>query len=170
MSRKLTLTVAVVLTAAAIGQTAQAQVNTKVEIATFRQHTWQLQSVVGERLSRTSYSERWAKSRRYLVWVRNLWRSRFQRIKYVYSNPPRLQSWLCIHRYEGSWSDSGAPYYGGLQMDYGFQSLYAPELLRTLGTADHWPWLTQIWVAERAYRSGRGFYPWPNTARYCGLI
>jgi hypothetical protein len=25
-------------------------------------------------------------------------------------------------------------------------------------------------VAERAYRSGRGFYPWPNTARACGLI
>jgi hypothetical protein len=27
-----------------------------------------------------------------------------------------------------------------------------------------------MWVAERAYRSGRGFYPWPNTARACGLI
>lgn len=25
-------------------------------------------------------------------------------------------------------------------------------------------------VAERARRSGRGFYPWPNTARECGLI
>jgi hypothetical protein len=25
-------------------------------------------------------------------------------------------------------------------------------------------------VAERAYRSGRGFYPWPNSARACGLI
>jgi len=30
--------------------------------------------------------------------------------------------------------------------------------------------LEQMWVAERAYRNGRGFYPWPNTARYCGLI
>jgi hypothetical protein len=27
-----------------------------------------------------------------------------------------------------------------------------------------------MWVAERAHRSGRGFYPWPNTARHCGLI
>jgi hypothetical protein len=27
-----------------------------------------------------------------------------------------------------------------------------------------------MWAAERAHRSGRGFYPWPNTARYCGLI
>ena len=34
--------------------------------------------------------------------------------------------------------------------------------------ADHWTPIEQMWVAERAYRSGRGFYPWPNTARYCG--
>jgi len=27
-----------------------------------------------------------------------------------------------------------------------------------------------MWAAERAHRAGRGFYPWPNTARYCGLI
>jgi hypothetical protein len=27
-----------------------------------------------------------------------------------------------------------------------------------------------MWIAEKAYRAGRGFYPWPNTARYCGLI
>jgi hypothetical protein len=26
-----------------------------------------------------------------------------------------------------------------------------------------------MWVAERAYRT-RGYWPWPNTARYCGLI
>jgi hypothetical protein len=43
-------------------------------------------------------------------------------------------------------------------------------LLRRKGTADHWTPLEQIWVAEHAYRSGRGFYPWPNTARDCGLI
>ena len=69
-----------------------------------------------------------------------------------------------------SWRDGGGPYYGGLQMDLGFQRTYAPRLLQDKGTADHWTPLEQIWVAERAYRSGRGFYPWPNTARYCGLI
>ena len=26
-----------------------------------------------------------------------------------------------------------------------------------------------MWVAERAYRT-RGFWPWPNTARFCGLL
>ena len=25
-------------------------------------------------------------------------------------------------------------------------------------------------LAEHAYESGRGYYPWPHTARYCGLI
>jgi len=27
-----------------------------------------------------------------------------------------------------------------------------------------------MWVAERAHRAGRGFTPWPNTARSCGLL
>jgi hypothetical protein len=27
-----------------------------------------------------------------------------------------------------------------------------------------------MWVAERAFKDGRGFYPWPLTARRCGLI
>jgi hypothetical protein len=85
-------------------------------------------------------------------------------------NPPHVRAFLCIHHYEGSWTDGGAPYYGGLQMDWGFMSTYGRHLLRTKGTADHWTPLEQIWVAERAYRSGRGFYAWPNTARYCGLI
>ena len=65
---------------------------------------------------------------------------------------------------------TGNGYYGGLQMDISFQRTYGPELLRTKGTADRWTPYEQMWVAERAYRSGRGYYPWPNTARSCGLI
>jgi hypothetical protein len=92
--------------------------------------------------------------------------------------PPRaggrsgaLQEWLCIHRYEGAWdANTGNGYYGGLQMDKEFQQAYGPELLQAKGTADHWTPLEQMQVAERAYQSGRGFYPWPNTARMCGLI
>ena len=61
------------------------------------------------------------------------------------------------------------PYYGGLQMDLGFQHTYAPWLLRTKGTADHWTPLEQLWTAARAAKS-RGFWPWPNTARSCGLL
>jgi hypothetical protein len=55
-------------------------------------------------------------------------------------------------------------------MDVSFQSNYGGILLTRKGTADNWTPLEQMWVAERAFRSGRGFYPWPNTARYCGLI
>ncbi len=84
--------------------------------------------------------------------------------------PPRLGAWLCIRRHEGPWNDPSAPYYGGLQMDLQFQRTYGPELLRKKGTANRWSPIEQIWVAERAYRSGRGFHPWPNTARYCGLL
>jgi hypothetical protein len=86
------------------------------------------------------------------------------------ANPPHKGAWLCIHRHEGSWRDSGDPYWGGLQMDRGFMDGYAPRYLLSRGFADRWSPLEQMWVAERAYRSGRGFYAWPNTARYCGLI
>jgi hypothetical protein len=84
--------------------------------------------------------------------------------------PPHLYAWSCIHRFEGAWTDGGGPYYGGLQMDLGFQRRYGGYLLRNKGTADRWTPLEQMWVAERAYRAGRGFYPWPNTARACGLL
>ena len=86
-------------------------------------------------------------------------------------SPPHAAAWYCIHRYEGSWrSANGNGYYGGLQMNLEFQRSYGRGLLGRKGTADHWTPLEQIWTAERARRSGRGFYPWPNTARFCGLI
>jgi hypothetical protein len=55
-------------------------------------------------------------------------------------------------------------------MDRGFMSAYAPSELLRRGWADRWTALEQMWVAERAHRSGRGYWPWPNTARFCGLI
>ena len=83
--------------------------------------------------------------------------------------PPHKAQWLCIHRYEGSWWDDGAPYWGGLQMDWSFMSTYGHELLRRKGTANHWTPHEQMWVSERAWRV-RGFTPWPTTARLCGLL
>jgi len=78
---------------------------------------------------------------------------------------------MCIHRYEGAWNaNTGNGYYGGLQMDYTFMHAYGSEFLRAYGTADRWPPAVQIAVAMRAYLSGRGFYPWPNSARLCGLL
>jgi hypothetical protein len=84
------------------------------------------------------------------------------------NHPPDLAGWLCIHHYEGSWTDAGSPYWGGLQMDFSFQETYGGWLLRHKGTADHWSPLEQIWAAVRASHV-RGFSPWPNTARYCGM-
>ena len=99
------------------------------------------------------------------------WKRIAAKVQHRAHNPPHKRQWLCIHRYEGAWtSNTGNGYYGGLQMDISFQRAYAPGLLRRKGTADRWTPLEQMWAAERAHRSGRGFYPWPNTARYCGLI
>jgi hypothetical protein len=103
--------------------------------------------------------------------VRNLariWHRRWIAASRLAHHPPQLRIWNCIHHYEGSWSDPNAPYWGGLQMDYSFQSAYGGWLLRHKGTANNWPPLAQIWVAVRAWRV-RGFAPWPNTARACGV-
>ena len=88
---------------------------------------------------------------------------------------PRMRAWICIHLHErnphqGWATHTGNGFYGGLQMDLSFQRTYGPDLLRKKGTANRWAPIEQIWVAERAYRSGRGFSPWPNTARSCGLL
>ena len=94
----------------------------------------------------------------------------------VVEHEPAIPAWLgdsfkCIHGFEGAWdSNTGNGYYGGLQMDLTFQSRYGPEFLARWGTADRWPPWAQLRAATRAYQSGRGFTPWPNTARFCGLI
>lgn len=95
--------------------------------------------------------------------------NRIERLRWK-TRPPHYFQWLCIHRYEGAWNDTGDPYWGGLQMDKTFMNTYAPAWLLRRGWANTWTPYEQMWVAERAYYSGRGFYPWPNTARYCGLI
>jgi len=85
--------------------------------------------------------------------------------------PPHYKQWLCIHGFEGSWQDVGDPYWGGLQMDRTFMLKYAPASLLRRGWANTWTPLEQMWVAENAYNDhGRKFGPWPNTARYCGLL
>jgi hypothetical protein len=102
--------------------------------------------------------------------ILNAWKRKAVLRRRQAQRPPLLRAWLCIKRYEGPWDDPNPPYYGGLQMDLQFQRMYGFDLLRRKGTANRWTPLEQIWVAVRAYRSGRGFYPWPNTARYCNLL
>jgi hypothetical protein len=130
-----------------------------------RRDVWHWQRVMGLPLTRALPSAPVDPQLRATAWYRLA-----QKMQRRAQNVPHKSAWLCIHQYEGSWTDPNPPYFGGLQMDVQFQRTYAPALFRQKGTADHWTPLEQMWAAERAHRSGRGFYPWPNTARYCGLI
>jgi hypothetical protein len=134
-------------------------------IKRLRRETWYWQRVMGLQRTRGLAIALVDPQQRLDAWRRLAARTRRQA-----QNPPHKQQWLCIHRYEGGWRDPSPPYYGGLQMDVQFQRTYGAAIFRLKGTADHWTPLEQMWAAERAHRSGRGFYPWPNTARYCGLI
>lgn len=132
-----------------------------------RRETWRWQRLMRRR--RTPAGRRSIDSVAYGRWVLRLWTARALRARRQALHPPHERAWICIHRHEGSWSDPGAPYYGGLQMDLSFQAAYGRDLLRRKGTADHWSAIEQMWVAERAFRT-RGFWPWPSTARSCGLL
>ena len=135
-----------------------------------RNETWRWQRVMGKPRTPSSRRVRSSRSRAYRQWVFRVWRRRATSARRQALNPPREYAWRCIQRYEARWNDPNPPYYGGLQMDIGFQQRYGAHLLRRKGTANNWTPLEQMWVAERAYRSGRGFYPWPNAARICALI
>ena len=60
-------------------------------------------------------------------------------------------------------------------MDLSFQRTYGTWLLRNRGTADRWTPTQQLRIAYRAHslrwkgHAPRGWYPWPNSARRCGL-
>jgi hypothetical protein len=135
-----------------------------------RKETWSWQQLMRRPLTPASSRVRQVRNPRYRRWVLRLWAKRVQSVRRQAASPPRKRAWLCIHRHEGRWNDPHSPYYGGLQMDLAFQRRYGFDLLRRKGTADNWTPLEQMWVAERAFRSGRGFGPWPNTARACGLV
>jgi hypothetical protein len=141
--------------------------------------TWRLQRVYPGRVTRGSNLFRTARSDAYRRWALHLWQRRAATaVVAVASHAPRrlasaalTGAFMCIHRYEGSWtSNTGNGYYGGLQMDRGFMRRYGRDFLARWGTADNWPAWAQIEAAARAHRSGRGFTPWPNTARACGLL
>ncbi len=159
------------LAAAAPAPAAERRAPILERIHEFRAATWRWQRVMGVRV--TPYGRRAERSSNpaFRLRIRHLWKQRATRAKRRAQNPPHKRAWLCIHRHEGPWNaNTGNGYYGGLQMDMAFQRRYGARLLRRKGLAHRWTPLEQIWVAERARRSGRGFYPWPTAARRCGLI
>jgi hypothetical protein len=97
------------------------------------------------------------------AWKNYAWVLEYQRIA------PKL---MCIHYREGSWTAyNPAGYYGGLQMDRSFMRTYGWDKLYIYGGRDarYWRPRDQLAVGFRAVRH-RGFWPWPNTARACGLL
>ena len=139
------------------------------QIKAYEHTTWHWEHVMGVRTTPTSGVALAELGIRDAKAALARWQRRAAAARRRAQHPPHLGAFMCIHRFEGSWTDTGAPFWGGLQMNYGFQASYGAWLLRTKGTADHWTPLEQIWTAEKALGS-RGFYPWPNTARSCGLI
>jgi hypothetical protein len=131
----------------------------------YRRRTWHWQRVMGQSAMLTLRHAPADAAARIATWKRMA----IHTIRLAL-HPPHMRDWLCIHRFEAAWNDPNAPYYGGLQMDLGFQRTYGARLLARKGTADRWTPLEQMWVAERALRAGRGFGAWPNTARVCGLL
>lgn len=136
------------------------ELQAKAERDKARRYARRLESVVHRQVTRAERNERRLKRAR---WT-------FRR---ALGTSPIGNHWLesafeCIHRYEGSWSDSGDPYWGGLQMDWSFMRAYGAPFLRAFGPANRWPRSVQLAVAIEAWTS-RGFGPWPNTRKECGL-
>lgn len=91
--------------------------------------------------------------------------------------PPHYALWLCVHTNErSSWHDPNSPYWGGLQLSWGFftHTHLGRYLLARKGTPEHWSVLEQMWVAEEAFQAS-GFSvswfndQWPPSAGRCGL-
>lgn len=110
---------------------------------------------------------------RYLA---KIFRAKAQKIRMAYRQwfTRTYEKWRCIHEHEGAWtSNTGNGYWGGLQMDWGFQHTYGPEFIRRYGLAHRWPVWAQLIAAERAFDGfagfgPRGYHPW-GTRGMCGL-
>lgn len=140
------------------------------KIKRYQRATWGWQRLMG--VPKTPNRRRYLRVRdlEFRLHILHQWRRRAVKAKRKAHNPPHERQWRCLQRHEGPWRDARDPYWGGLQMDKNFMRQYAPRHLLRRGWANRWTPIEQMWVAERALRAGRGFYPWPNTARMCGLI
>src|SRR5437762_10004329 len=81
-----------------------------------RQDVWRWERVMGRPLTRALPNPPVDPHSRVAAWHRLAVKMHRRAV-----NVPHKAAWLCIHRYEGSWTDPNAPYYGGLQMDVQFQ-------------------------------------------------
>lgn len=169
----LSLAVALAMATSTAHATAKVQEVRAIEATISTTH--HMQSVMGVPHTASTGSYLTTTSAKYRAWVLNYWQRVHNKVSRQFVTVPNASAWQCIMGYEtghtGNWHiNTGNGYYGGLQMDMDFQRTYSSYLLGLKGTANNWSPAEQMWVAEHARASGRGFYPWPNTARYCGLI
>lgn len=174
----LSLLCCVVFTSSALAvstssKTAQV-VSLRKAVRYYRTATWRSQKTALLKPSPSNYSEKRTSNIAYLRWDVKLWRHKYIKAQKYAQNIPHKGMWFCIHSGEASWTDhaSNNPHYGGLQMGSWFMRTYAPGLLARYGTADKWPPLQQMWVAENAYK--REHYSrswlsgqWPATSPPC---
>lgn len=177
MIRKLFLTGVIVILMGVVSPTALASsLNTKqVQAKKVYYHSQGYIDAIWKNARRTVYHPNKKKAKHWWNALRFLEKRSAHAWKILHPVPPLDQrlvpAFSCIHHYEGAWNaNTGNGFYGGLQMDLRFQSSYGADFMARWGTADNWPIWAQLQAAIRAYKSGRGFYPWPNTARACGLI
>lgn len=122
-------------------------------------------------LLRHGHGERHTSSPIVLAALLHKWKHR--RIVYgraLARRAPVYRALLCIHRGEGSWTAyaPSGPYYGGLQMNRGFELAYGARYVRRFGDALRWRPGLQIAVGYRAVRHV-GYSPWPATRVACGV-
>lgn len=134
-----------------------------------RSKTWRLQDSAGRSRTRSSHAERRTSSIQFLWWIDHLWLRRQRaasklRPRTTISRIGHYALWMCIHSREGAWNDEGAPYYGGLQMSYGWDGLVTDAALLSPEQ--------QMAAAETGYRQS-GYSTawlegqWPNTSPPC---
>lgn len=143
-------------------------------IRSWRRETWREQLRRLHPRTPTAYAERTATSTRFLDWQRRLWKHRALRLERRADRPSWSLTWLhealCVHRFEGSWTEPGGlgpDVSGGMQigrhewLTFG-GGLWAPEAYLA-------PPLDQLRVAHR-YVLVSGWGPWPVSAERCGLL
>jgi hypothetical protein len=109
--------------------------------------------------------ERWAlrfrRQRRVANTLRTELGARLDRIVWL------VTAFECVHGYEGAWNaNTGNGYAGGLQFGPAEWQRYGGTYAPTADTATP----AQQIAAAIGYHAAAGFYPWPNTARMCGLL
>jgi hypothetical protein len=135
------------------------------QINEFRVETWRWQSLMRKPRTPTSYRERRSDDERYVERIRDLWRARARTAEPGYirrTAGPGLHPPLRAQSTQGWKTRTGNGYYGGLQMDIGFQR---PTGLNFCAAARRPLTPVSRCGSPSAPTKWRGF-SWPNTARF----